>query len=233
MKNIKSFGTGTKITSDDDLKDDSDENPDASNMQIKTHNTEADEQERQLQEIMKIQEEEKKRYILERMDWDKNFGGDGDGNDDVQQANKIPAFMSEYEENQDERRNIVKCGKILWSSIIFGLYMILALVVIRYQLKSEQLQAVNVEIDDFVRSLSMSVRATDFKDEHEHEEEEHEDGHEEEEHEESLGPDVHLHDDPEYAHKGSNLINLISLDAIKNINDTIQYMREVVPNIGQ
>lgn len=40
------------------------------------------------------------------------------------------AIISEYEVKHQEKVQIIKCGKILWRSIIYGLYMLLAIIVI-------------------------------------------------------------------------------------------------------
>ena len=64
------------------------------------------------------------------MDWDKNFGGDGDGLlDDMASGMRNPAMMSEFEQIQEEKVQLVKCGITLWRSITFALYMVLVIVV--------------------------------------------------------------------------------------------------------
>ena len=84
-----------------------------------------------MKKLIQLQEEEKAKYILERMDWDKNFGDDGEGLTDDLGSSKIPAFMSEYEESMEERVMLIKCGRILWSSLIFALYLVLVIFVVQ------------------------------------------------------------------------------------------------------
>ena len=56
------------------------------------------------QELLDMKEKEKDKFILERMDWDKNFGGDGDGLiDDLQSGMRNPAMMSEFEQIKEEK----------------------------------------------------------------------------------------------------------------------------------
>jgi hypothetical protein len=81
-----------------------------------------------MKKLIQLQEEEKAKYILQRMDWDKNFGEDGEVDD--LGNNKIPAFMSEYEERIEEKSMLIKCGRILWSSMIYGLYLFLVIIVV-------------------------------------------------------------------------------------------------------
>lgn len=52
-------------------------------------------------ELLRLQEEERNKYILERMDWDKNFVDTRNVLDD--NNNKKEALMSELEENQEEK----------------------------------------------------------------------------------------------------------------------------------
>ena len=91
----------------------------------------------QMKRILKLQQEEKNKYVLERMDWDKNFGEEGGDLMDEMQNSKNPALMSEYEEKNEEKIQIIKCGKTLWSVIIFVFYLVLIIFVIQSQLKSE------------------------------------------------------------------------------------------------
>ena len=64
------------------------------------------------------------------MEWDKHFTeGAGDVADDFG-GNKGAQFMSEHEEKHMEKVQIVRCGKILWRSIIFGMYMFLVILVV-------------------------------------------------------------------------------------------------------
>ena len=90
-----------------------------------------------MKRILKLQQEEKNKYVLERMDWDKNFGEEGGDLMDEMQNSKNPALMSEYEEKNEEKIQIIKCGKTLWSVIIFVFYLVLIIFVIQSQLKSE------------------------------------------------------------------------------------------------
>ena len=98
------------------------------------HHSEEDEHEiearEQMKRILKLQQEEKNKYILERMDWDKNFGEEGGDLMEEMQNSKNPALMSEYEEKNEEKIQIIKCGKTLWSVIIFVFYLVLIIIVI-------------------------------------------------------------------------------------------------------
>lgn len=86
------------------------------------------------------------------MDWDKSFTGDTDEvDDDV--GNKVAHMMSEQEENHLEKVGIVRCGKILWRSIIFGLYMMLVIIIVQNQIESHNSYMVNEEINNYVKSL--------------------------------------------------------------------------------
>ena len=82
----------------------------------KAQREEEKEAEKQLQEIIEIQEKERSRYILERMDWDKNFGDAGAGLMDDMHGGK-PSMMSELEESQEEKIQLIRCGRILWKQL--------------------------------------------------------------------------------------------------------------------
>ena len=69
------------------------------------------------------------------MDWDKNFGDAGAGLMDDMNGGK-PSMMSELEESQEEKIQLIKCGRILWTSIIFGFYMMLVIIVVTLQVYS-------------------------------------------------------------------------------------------------
>lgn len=107
----------------------------------------------QMKRILKLQQEEKNKYVLERMDWDKNFGEEGGDLMDEMQNSKNPALMSEYEEKNEEKIQIIKCGKTLWSVIIFVNYLVLIIIVIQSQLKSEVKYYLNSEIDNYIKGL--------------------------------------------------------------------------------
>jgi hypothetical protein len=107
----------------------------------------------QMKKILKLQQEEKNKYVLERMDWDKNFGEEGGDLMDEMQNSKNPALMSEYEEKNEEKIQIIKCGKTLWSVIIFVNYLVLIIIVIQSQLKSEVKYYLNSEIDNYIKGL--------------------------------------------------------------------------------
>jgi len=64
------------------------------------------------------------------MDWDKTFQAEDADMGDEDQGHKAAHMMSEHEEKHLVKVQIVKCGKILWRSIIFGLYMLLIIVVV-------------------------------------------------------------------------------------------------------
>jgi len=59
-----------------DLSDDEDLDKDNETRNSKDANDDAV---KQIQELLDMKEKEKDKFILERMEWDKNFGGDGDG----------------------------------------------------------------------------------------------------------------------------------------------------------
>jgi hypothetical protein len=115
------------------------------------------EQEKQLQKILKAQEEERNKYILYRMDWDKTFKADEANMAAEMDGGKAPHMMSEFEMTQMEKLQIVKCGKILWRSIIFGLYMLLIIIVVQSQVQSQQAFEVNNEIEMHVNSMSETL----------------------------------------------------------------------------
>ena len=64
------------------------------------------------------------------MEWDKSFTDNARGINDIGGMEKAPQFISEYEGFHLENVQIVKCGKILWRSIIFGLYLCLVIIVV-------------------------------------------------------------------------------------------------------
>jgi len=88
------------------------------------------EQEDNLLKIIKAQEDERNKFILSRMDWDKQFTDDAAENNEDALGRKAAHLLSEQEENLSENISIIRCGKILWRSIIFGLYMLLVIVVV-------------------------------------------------------------------------------------------------------
>ena len=101
---------------------------------------------------------------MERMDWDKNFNDIGDGAfEDMQGGNK-PAAMSELQEKQEEKIQLVRCGRILWRSIIFGLYMFLVGIVVQSQLYSYRSFKINSTIDEYLVSLKKVVTDTRIHD---------------------------------------------------------------------
>jgi hypothetical protein len=104
---------------------------------------------------MELQEAERDRYILERMDWDKNFRDSGDAGFEDNSTHKEP-MMSELQEIQVEKIQLVRCGKILWRSIIFGFYVALILVVCQLQLTTENNFKFNDSIDNYIQRLTYS-----------------------------------------------------------------------------
>ena len=67
------------------------------------------------------------------MDWDKTFKADEADMAEEMGGGKASHMMSEFEQTQMEKLQIIKCGKILWRSIIFGLYMLLVIIVVQSQ----------------------------------------------------------------------------------------------------
>jgi hypothetical protein len=63
-------------------------------------------------------------------------------------------LVSEQEEKQSEKKSIIRCGKILWRSIIFGLYMLLVIVVVQTQIAAHNSFIINKEINDRIHSLT-------------------------------------------------------------------------------
>ena len=62
-----------------DLSDDEDLDKDNETRNSKDANDDAVKQIQELLDMKEKEKNEKDKFILERMEWDKNFGGDGDG----------------------------------------------------------------------------------------------------------------------------------------------------------
>lgn len=81
-----------------------------------------------------------------RMDWDKDFRqSNNEGTEDAIMG-KAPQYLSEYEEVHLQKVQIVRCGKILWRSIIYMLYCFLLMFVVRSQIKASNMYNLNSEL---------------------------------------------------------------------------------------
>ena len=136
------------------------------------------------------------------MDWDKNFGEDGQV-DDVGN-NKIPAFMSEYEESVEEKTMLIKCGRILWSSMIYGLYLVLVIFVVQAQLHSDEKYAVNAELDEYIQSLSYIQRLPNI----------------------TFNEKLNILND-------TSILKHVKFEEMRNLDDIIIMLKHILPSIGQ
>ena len=114
--------------------------------------------------------------------------------------------------------------------------MVLVIVVIETQLTSSQLCTINEEIDNYIRSLRMVERVTGFT----------QNSKEKSEATDQAGgdpsataeaataaPTADSSDEDEGRLHNSNILNYVSLDSIKNMNDVIHFVKYVLPNIGE
>lgn len=168
------------------------------------------EQEEQLQKVLKAQEEERNKYILQRMDWDKNFSDRDQSLADDIGFNKSPSYMSEYEEAHLENVALVRCGKILWRSIIYGLYMGLVIIVVTKQIQSHKQYQVNSELHQLISNKEFNTLMIDPR----------------------TQTRAELSGGTQ-AYNESWLMDVISFDRIKNINDTLIFLKEIVPSFGK
>ena len=205
---------------------------DATDTKAELEKVEQVEAERQLQEVLEIQEKERSRYILERMDWDKNFNDISDGAfEDMLSGNK-PAAMSELQEKQEEKIRLVRCGRILWRSIIFGLYMFLVAIVVQSQLYSYRSFKINSTIDEHLISLRKMRTDTQIYDIR------YSNGHSglrgyanrREEWEKQMDDEELT---AEHKETESKILESVTIDSIKNLNDTVTFLKYILPEIGK
>lgn len=95
------------------------------------------------------------------MDWDKNFTENNLSDASHSGISKDPSYMSESEEAHMENIALVRCGKILWRSIIYGLYMFLVILVVQTQIQSSKQYQINSELGDFIRNEKLSTLVID------------------------------------------------------------------------
>lgn len=112
-----------------------------------------------MERIQNIQKEEKNRTLLERGAWDKNFGGGGNSLMEDFHSDKNQALMSEFEQKEEEKSQLIKCGRILWGSLLFAVYMALFIAVLINQMESTGKYHVNHEIDGAIEALRWKDRA--------------------------------------------------------------------------
>ena len=148
--------------------------------------------------MLKAQEEERNRFILSRMDWDKHFTDEAAEMNDDLGGGKAQHMLSEYDENQSEKMNIVRCGKILWRSIIFGMYMLLVIVVVQTQIKAHQTYLVNESLTQHIHRLHKNLEVSSF--------------------------------DP---YDNSTLYEAAHIDFIKDKNDTLNFLKYCLPEVGK
>ena len=214
------------------LKTEATNETDATDDRAEVERVERIEAERQLQEVLEIQEKERSRYILERMDWDKNFNDVGDGAfEDIQSSNK-PAVMSELQEKQEEKIQLVRCGRILWRSIIFGLYMFLVGIVVQSQLYSYRSFKINSTIDEYLVNLKRVVTDTQIYNIR------YSNGYSgllgypnrRQEWKESMTDEELL---KQHKETESKILESVTIDSIKNLNDTVTFLKYVLPEVGK
>lgn len=131
------------------------------NADVVSENPENKEAQEQVERIQNIQKEEKNRSLLERGAWDKNFGDGGNSLMEDFHSDKNLALMSEFEQKEEEKSQLIKCGKILWGSLIFLFYMSLFFAVLVNQMDSRGKFHVNHEIDDTIEALRWNDRTYD------------------------------------------------------------------------
>ena len=73
-------------------------------------------------------------------------------------SDKNAALMSEFEQKEEEKSQLIKCGKILWGSLIFAFYMALFVAVLINQMESRGKFHLNHEIDDSIEALTWKNR---------------------------------------------------------------------------
>ena len=75
-------------------------------------------------------------------------------------TDKNQALKSEFEQKEEVKSQLIKCGKILWGSLIFAFYMALFIAVLMNQMESRGKYHINHEIDD---SIEININPSDVR----------------------------------------------------------------------
>lgn len=164
------------------------------------------------------------------MEWDKSYQDDGFDQED-EYDDLVQGRMTDYEYQQPNaaKADIFKCNIVFRKNLVQVLFCLLLMLICTLQIEAESQFLINQTMRDYIYSLKKVDYATSIKDltvwSHNR-----------------IAGTLQLENDDKLKYNSSKFyhfedeskkLSLISLDSIKDLNDTYMFLQSIVPRIGQ